>query len=324
MQKATELWHKVGMEALGFKDVGQSLFLETGSIPFQAEPLRQRPTIRCVLEDRQGIGQDKASKGALVTSDATREIQHCIQLQDRLAVVGQLAAGIAHDFNHIMAVIVLYTQTVLRSMPDMPLNTRNRLMTVIQQAKRASDLVQQILDFSRSEAIERRPLDLVPLLKEQVRLLEHTLPKNIRISLSHKAGKYIVNTDPTQIQQIMLNLALNARDAMPQGGELCIRLEQVRVEDRTSSALPRMILRLGQGAEVSEWVRLTVLDTGTGIPPDVLPHIFEPFFTTKASGRGSGLGLTQVYDIVKQHEGEIEVQSQVGRGTTFAIYLPAS
>jgi two-component system cell cycle sensor histidine kinase/response regulator CckA len=255
----------------------------------------------------------------LVIRDVTqeREIQRRVQQKDRLAAVGQLATGIAHDFSNIMAVIVLYTEIALRAAPDLSPKTEGRLKTVIQQAKHASDLIQQILDFSQRAVIERQPLSLVPLLKEQIKLLERTLPENIQINLTHvgEADEYMVNADPTRMQQMVMNLALNARDAMPEGGELCIELEQIRIEYHKETPLPEM--------QTGEWVRMMVRDNGTGIPPDVLPHIFDPFFTTKAPGQGSGLGLPQVYGIVKQHEGEVDVKSQIGRGTTFSIYLPA-
>jgi len=251
----------------------------------------------------------------LVIRDVTREreIQQRIQQRDRLAAVGQLAAGIAHDFNNIMAVIVLYTHMALRR-SDVPPQVRERLTTIDRQATRATDLVQQILDFSRRAVLERRPMDLVTFLKKQVRLLERTLPESIKIDLMYGMGEHMVNADPTRMQQVIMNLALNARDAMPEGGELHIGLERIGIEPGGLSPLPEM--------EAGEWVRVTVTDTGTGIPPDVLPRIFEPFFTTRAP-LGTGLGLAQVYGIVKQHEGHVDVTTKVGEGTTFVFYLPA-
>jgi len=243
-----------------------------------------------------------------------REIQRRAQQQERLATVGQLAAGIAHDFNNIMATIVLYAQMSSRA-EGLSARDRERLVTINQQAKHATNLIRQILDFSRRAVLERQPLDLSPLLKEHVELLERTLPENIEIVLDYGPDEYTVNADPTRVQQVMMNLGLNARDAMPEGGNLRFELERIQVQAGESPPLPEM--------EAGEWVQVTLSDTGTGIPPDVLPHIFDPFFTTKAPGKGSGLGLAQVHGIVKQHEGEIDVESQVGQGTTFTIYLPA-
>ncbi|MEA3397391.1 MAG: PAS domain S-box protein, partial [Chloroflexota bacterium] len=244
-----------------------------------------------------------------------REIQRRTQQQERLAALGQLAAGVAHDFNNIMATIILYIQMSL-NVPDLPPQIRQRLETVSGQAHRATDLVQQILDFSRRAVLERRPMDLAPFLEEVVKVLERTLPESIEIEFAYGADEYTVHADPTRVQQAIINLALNARDAMlPQGGgELRIELERVQVKSHKESPLPEM--------KAGEWVRITVTDTGSGIPPDALAHIFEPFFTTKEVGQGTGLGLAQVYGIVKQHEGHIDVSTEVGAGATFTLYLP--
>jgi len=253
----------------------------------------------------------------LVIRDVTqeREEQRRIQQQERLAAVGQLAAGIAHDFNNIMAVIVLYTRMGLGT-PDIPVKLRERLETVARQAKRATDLIQQILDFSRRAVLERRPMDLTPFLKEVVKLLGRTIAENVRIDLTYGADEYTVNADPTRMQQAIMNLVVNARDAMPEGGELGITLSRVAETDEIRC------VTCGQVVE-GEWVRIAVTDTGSGIPHDVLSHIFEPFFTTKEIGKGTGLGLAQVYGIVKQHEGHVDVVTTLGEGTTFVLYLPA-
>ena len=255
----------------------------------------------------------------MVINDVTREreVQQRIQQQERLASVGQLAAGIAHDFNNIMATIVLYAQMSARteSLPD---RVRERMMTINRQAQHATRLIQQILDFGRRAVLKRRPLDLLPVMKEQVTLLKRTLPESIRIDLVYIRDEYatlfLVNADPTRMQQMVTNLAVNARDAMPEGGSLYVGLERIQVETRETAPLPEM--------EAGEWVQIMVADTGTGIPPDVLPHIYEPFFTTRAP-LCSGLGLAQAHGIVAQHEGHIDVETQVGQGTTFIIYLPA-
>ncbi len=268
----------------------------------------------------------------LVINDVTqvREIRAQLQQQERLAAVGQLASGIAHDFNNIMAVIVLYAQ--MAAQPEtLPQRDRERMAVIIQQARHAARLIEQILDFSRRALLERRPLDLLPLLKEQVKLLKRTLPEYIEIVLAHGPEEYTVHADPTRMQQMLTNLAVNARDAMPQGGILRIELERVTVERGMVPLLPEIgpqdaaaDAAASTGASAGgEWIRLTVSDTGTGIPPDALPHVFEPFFTTKGPGEGSGLGLAQVHGIVGQHGGHIDVETQAGEGTTFTIYLPA-
>ena len=281
------LWHELKIDGLVFEAIGQPLEIgpETGG-------------------------------WVLVVRDVTqeREIQARHQQQERLAAVGQLAAGIAHDFNNIMSIIVLHAQISQRT-GGLPRQVPERLAAITEQAKRASSLIQQILDFSRRAVLERQPLDLLPVFKEEVRLLERALPENIRVQLAYSDETFIVSADLTRLQQIIMNLALNARDAMPGGGELRIELDRVRVLDPKAAPLVEMA--------AGEWVRICVSDTGVGIPGDVAPHIFEPFFTTKAPDRGIGLGLAQVYGIVKQHEGHIVAESRVGQGALFAIYLPA-
>ncbi|MFP4395102.1 MAG: ATP-binding protein, partial [Anaerolineales bacterium] len=285
------MWHEVRCE-----DEGDPRIFEVISRPMSTGTLEEKWVV--VIRD--------------VTQERERRTR--IQQQERLAAVGQLAAGIAHDFNNLMAVIVLYTQMELRS-PDLPPKLRGHLRTIVEQAERATDLVQQILDFGRRTALKRQPMSLVPFLKEQVKLLRRTIPENIKISLNYEETDYVVNADPTRIQQAMMNLALNARDAMPQGGHLRIDLAGFDVTDPAAAPLPEM--------EVGAWIQIIVSDTGVGIPPAALPHIFEPFFTTKGPGEGSGLGLAQVYGIIRLHDGDIDVVSEVGQGTTFTIYLPA-
>jgi len=291
------MWHEVAMDTRSFQVI--------------ARPIEAGPT---------------PGGWVMVIRDVTqqREIEQRVRQQERLASVGQLAAGIAHDFNNIMATIVLYAQMTAR-MEGLPAVVRERMETIDQQAQHATNLIQQILDFSRRAVLERRPLDLALLLREHVGLLKRTLPESIEIELDYGPGPskaeepdecaapLIVNADPTRMQQMVTNLALNARDAMPEGGDLYIGLERIGVRPGESPLLPEM--------EPGEWIRVTVSDTGTGIPPNVLPHIFEPFFTTRAP-LGSGLGLAQVYGIVGQHGGRIDVDTEVGKGTTFTIYLP--
>jgi PAS domain S-box-containing protein len=258
----------------------------------------------------------KAGGWVLVMRDITeeRDTQRRIQLQERLAAVGQLAAGIAHDFNNILGAIILYSEMLLQA-ENLAQKDHERLLTIYQQAERAATLTRQILDYSRRTVMDQAPMDLAPFLSDMQKLLSRTLPEGIRVSFTQDNDNYVVNADPARIQQILMNLSFNARDAMPEGGELRFELSRLRVE----SSEPPPFRDMAPGA----WIRLRVSDTGVGIEPDVLPHIFEPFYTTKGPGEGSGLGLAQVYGIVKQHDGYIDVKSQVEIGTTFIIYLPA-
>ena len=251
-----------------------------------------------------------------------RKLQQQMQQHERLAAVGQLAAGIAHDFNNIMAVIVLYAQMALLSTTLHPKN-RERLSTILDQARRATELIQQILDFSRRAVLERQPMVVNSFLKELVKMLDRTLPENILLKLDCDDCDFTVSADPTRMQQMIMNLALNSRDAMPAGGLLHIGLQQLSVATAAIPPLPEMT--------PGEWIRIQVTDSGNGIPPAILPRIFEPFFTTKAP-LGTGLGLSQVYGIARQHGGFVDVESpssalraltgQEG-GTTFTIFMPA-
>jgi two-component system cell cycle sensor histidine kinase/response regulator CckA len=201
------------------------------------------------------------------------------------------------------------------SNPSLSEKESERLNTIFSQAKRGANLTAQVLDFSRRSVMERHAIDLVPFFEELESLLSRTLPESVQISFETDARTtFVVDADPTRIQQVILNLALNARDAMPNGGQLRFELSQQRI-DLASTPFP--------GMDAEQWIRIDVVDTGEGISDDVMPHIFEPFFTTKPAGQGTGLGLAQVYGIIKQHDGFIDAQSVVGEGTRFTIYLPA-
>ena len=234
-------------------------------------------------------------------------------LYDRLASVGELAAGLAHDYNNVLGTIILYSEMLLASR-TMVEEDRARVGVVLEQAKRAASLTNQVLDFTRRSDVERRPMDLKSLLEETTSLLEAVLPPNISIRATYVGDRFVVNGDPGRLQQAVMNLATNARDSMPDGGRLDLHLESVRLRPEEPS--PYRDMRPGN------WVELQVSDTGDGISPEVLPRIFEPFFSTKASGKGTGLGLSQVYGIVKRHDGYVDVKSQRGAGTSFTLYFP--
>ena len=238
-----------------------------------------------------------------------------LQQQERLAALGQLAAGIAHDFNNIMSVISVYAE-MMGDVPGLTARERAHTQTIIDQTQRAARLIRQVLDFSRRSVFERHVLDLLPLLKQETKLLRETLPESIEIEFNYAPGEYVVLADLTRIQQLVMNLAVNSRDAMPEGGTLGITLAH-----STAGPSNKAVVR---GPVVEAWVQIIVSDTGTGISLEHLEHIFDPFFTTKAPGRGTGLGLAQVYGIVAQHDGYITVASEPGAGTAFTIYLPAA
>jgi hypothetical protein len=258
----------------------------------------------------------KSNRRLEETLTQLRNTQDQLMKQERLAAVGQLAAGIAHDFNNLLTSISLYTQMSLHA-DELSPQLRARLEVIGNQTDQAAHLVQQVLDFGRRSVLERQALALAPFLDEIGDLLKRTLPENIHVTLACEPDVHTIDADSGRVRQALVNLALNARDAMPQGGELHIRVSRPTTTDEIKCAT------CGQTVAGSEWVKLTVTDTGTGIPSNVLPYIFEPFFTTRAP-LGHGLGLAQVYGIVKQHRGHIDVQTEVGQGTTVALYWPLS
>jgi len=252
----------------------------------------------------------------VVIRDVTneREVQQRVQGQERLAAVGQLAAGIAHDFNNVLQSIMMAGE-ILMDDPDVPEEHEDTVTTVVEQTKRGANLVRQILDFSRKSVRTREALDLAELLKEMMRLLKRTIREDIRVrfEIDSATEDFIVLADPTQIQQAVTNLVLNAQDAMPGKGELSISLAVTEFKEDQRPLLPGLV--------GGPWVEVRVSDTGSGIPLDVQKHIFEPFFTTKSPGRGTGLGLAQVYGIVKQNEGFIDFITTPGKGTTFRLFF---
>jgi|GEM_PF-1879747 len=251
----------------------------------------------------------------LVFRDITleRENQSKIQMQERLATVGQLAAGIAHDFNNIMATVVVYTD-LLSIEPNLGDNSLEQIKIIQKQVQRATSLIRQILDFSRRAVMEPCHLDLLPFLKELEKILTRVLPETVKLELQYQSSAYCVMADPTRLQQAFMNLAVNARDAMPNGGTLRFSLEKFSLESTDTKPMPDLTS--------GNWIRISIHDTGCGIPKENLSHIFEPFFTTKSVGQGTGLGLAQVYGIIKQHGGAIDVHSVKDNGSTFIIYLP--
>ena len=231
----------------------------------------------------------------------------------RMEAVGRLAGGIAHDFNNLLTAISGFTELVLRTLDETDAR-RMDLVEVQKGAMRAAALTHQLLAFSRRQILQPKVLDVNALVGEIEKLLDRTIGENIELTLDFDPALEPVLADPSQLEQVVLNLAVNARDAMPHGGQLRFATEMVDV-DRVA-AERRVPMPPGR------YVRLTITDTGTGIAPDIAPHIFEPFFTTKEADKGTGLGLATVYGIVKQSGGYVWVTSQLGLGTSFEIYLP--
>ena len=235
--------------------------------------------------------------------------------QERLAAVGQLAAGIAHDFNNILCSVMGFTE-LLQTTPDMPAHAQAHLGRIAKSSRRAATLVRQILDFSQRTVRNVQRVDFAECLAETAAFLQASLPEKVRIATSVAPDVYLLDAEPAQLQQMITNLAINARDAMPGGGELRLELSRGPADD------PDALCDLCGQPVTGTWLRLDVADTGTGIPAEVLPRIFEPFYTTKKVGEGTGLGLPQAVGIAAQHGGHILVTSAPGRGSVFTILLP--
>jgi PAS domain S-box-containing protein len=251
----------------------------------------------------------------MLTTDLTeqREIEEQLRHQEQLAALGRLAGGIAHDFNNMLATIILYAQLTLNH-KDLSPDLSSGVEAIMSESKRASDLIDQILDFSRRSVLTMERLDLTAFVQSVTQVLRRTIPENINLTLDLHCGSCTIEADETRIQQMLMNLAVNARDAMPEGGTLRIGLQSYALRPDEPAPVPDM--------PAGSWACLVVADTGTGMTDKVQAHMFEPFFTTKARGHGTGLGLAQVYGIVKQHNGFVDVASTPNQGTTFRIYLP--
>ena len=242
-----------------------------------------------------------------------KRLEEQLRQAQKMEAIGQLAGGIAHDFNNLLTVINGYSElTLLKLPPDHPLGTH--LKQIRTAGKRAASLTNQILAFSRKQVLAAKVLDLNEVLKAMEKLLRRLIGDDIAIVTKLKPGIGRIKCDSGQIEQILMNLTVNARDAMPSGGTLIIETADVKLGEKTTAS--------GWELEPGFYVVLTVSDSGCGMDEATQTRIFEPFFTTKEPGKGTGLGLSTVYGIIKQHQGAITVYSEVGKGSTFKVYLP--
>jgi PAS domain S-box-containing protein len=301
--------HEVPFDNIEYQVLGSDR--QPVSVSVAGRPMRNADG---VVVGYRGVARDITEQ--LATQAQLRQAQHNERLRQahKMEAIGTLAGGIAHDFNNILNAILGYTELTLYEL-SLTLKSRRNLQEVLTAGKRAKELVQQILTFSRKSDWERKPLNLHLVVKEVLKLLRASLPTTIEIfqDISEDAGPVLA--DATQMHQVLMNLCANAEYAMREcGGLLQVRLDAVEVDATFAAHNPPLC----PGAHV----RLTVQDTGPGMPPEILERVFEPFFTTKDVGQGSGMGLAVVHGIVHNHHGAITVQSAPGYGTTFAIYLP--
>ncbi|WP_372425574.1 cell cycle histidine kinase CckA [Salinarimonas chemoclinalis] len=249
---------------------------------------------------------------ALETTEQ-RQLETQFAQAQKMQAVGQLAGGVAHDFNNVLQAIIGYSDLLLANhRPTDP--AFQDIMQIKQNANRAASLVRQLLAFSRRQTLRPEVLDLGETMSDLTMLLKRLLGERVELDLRHGRDLWPIQADVHQLEQVVINLAVNARDAMPDGGRLTIRTANVHAEEAARLERP--------GMPAADYVLVEVADTGTGIPPEVMDKIFEPFFTTKEIGKGTGLGLSTVFGIVKQSNGFVYVDSTPGEGASFKVYLP--
>jgi PAS domain S-box-containing protein len=295
-------------------------YMERGLCGEAAEEFRiRRPdgSVRWVwarsfpVRDAQG----RLERLAGVTLDITdrRNLDQQFRQAQKMEAVGRLAGGVAHDFNNLLGVVMGYGESALRALPA-DHAVRPKIDQILRAAERATGVTRQLLLFSRKHVAEPRLLDLNAVVRDMERILHRLIGEDLELVVVCGTAIGTIRADVREVEQVLMNLAVNARDAMPHGGRLVIETSRARVGPVPAAGQ--------EGIRPGDYVRVSVADTGTGIPNDVRPHIFEPFFTTKAPEHGTGLGLSTVYGIVSQAKGHIVVDGQEGGGTTFTVYFP--
>jgi PAS domain S-box-containing protein len=258
-------------------------------------------------------GHPARAAGVVLDVTAQKNLEEQFRQAQKLDAVGGLAAGIAHDFNNLMTIVSGYCEVLAPRLANDP-EALEDLNEIRHAGASATALTRQLLTFSRRQVVQPRLIDLNEVLTDSSNMLRRAVEKHIQIDLKLTSGLPSIRVDPGQLEQVMLNLVINARDAMPRGGVIAIETGPARLDQ----AYAGLHLDLKPG----DYVLMSISDTGTGMSPEVRARLFEPFFTTKERGRGTGLGLATVYGIVKQSDGHISVYSEVGIGTTFKIYWP--
>ena len=244
---------------------------------------------------------------------ALRAAEARLRQAQKMEAIGQLAGGVAHDFNNLLGVIQGYGDLLVKDLPADD-RRRTRLDHILRATAKGAALTRQLLAFSRQQPLDPRPVDLNGVVAEIDAMFRRLIPENIQIVTALAADLHRVKVDPAQMEQVLMNLVINARDAMSLGGRLVVETSNVDLDEAYARSHPDVT--------AGPYVMLAVSDTGHGMDAETLSHVFEPFFTTKAAGKGTGLGLAMVYGIVRQSGGHVAVYSEPGRGTTFKVYLP--
>ena len=271
---------------------------------------------RVAVEMEAALSSDGLEGRAVVVDITARKaLEEQLRQAQKMEVVGQLAGGVAHDFNNILAAMVLRLE-ILQLQHPMPVEAESSLHDLEKLAKRASSLTRQLLLFSRQQAMHLEPLEINAALTHLLKMLERLLGEDITCLRLPSAGELWIEADAAMLDQLVMNLCINARDAMPTGGSLTLETSLAEFDPESARIHPE--------SRPGTFVCVRISDTGCGMNADVLKHLFEPFFTTKEVGKGTGLGLASAYGIVHQHKGWMNVESVVGQGTSFRVYFPLS
>ena len=276
----------------------------SGSIQWREEDVHR---LRLIGDSIANALERKRSEDGRVALEAQ------LRQSQKMEALGQLAGGVAHDFNNLLTVINAHT-SILQQDTHVRGECAESLRGIVQASDRAANLTRQLLTFSRRQAMRPQNIDLNEVAETMTRMLKRLIGEDITLYTELRAVNSRISADPGMMEQVLANLVVNARDAMPRGGQLVLRTSEAHLDDLDVTPRP--------GARAGDFVELTLTDSGCGIAPEHLPHIFEPFFTTKPAGKGTGLGLAMVFGIVEQHQGWVEVDSVVGTGTSFRIYFP--
>jgi len=293
------------------------------------EKLNQPVSLTVRLRHRDGAWRTVEAVGSSIVAQSgeievivnSRDVTVSLRMEEELRqsqkmeAIGQLAGGVAHDFNNILSSMQLQAE-LIGMLDDLPTEAREGLQQISADTRRAADLTRRMLLFSRRQVMQTRILDLGEVVTGMVKMLRRIIREDIQLQIDLHAAPLWTRADAGMLEQVLMNLAVNASDAMPQGGRLWIATTQVVLSEQDTKMHPE--------GKPGRFVCLSVKDTGTGIPPEYLQRIFEPFFTTKEVGKGTGLGLATVFGVVKQHDGWIQVDNRPGEGVTFHVYLPAS
>ena len=277
--------------------------LETRVDERTAELARVNKELRSQIDERQRAVEDRAL------------LEEQLRKSQKMEALGQLAGGVAHDFNNMLTIITGYTDLVIDNMDDKDPKISD-VLAIKEAGNRAAALTSQLLTFGRRHVLQYRTTDFNSMIERSRDMLERMIGEDIRFEVDLQTGPHYVKTDPDQFEQVLVNLIVNARDAMPFGRRLRIETSAIAL----NKPLTNRFLNLKPG----EYIRLRVIDSGDGITEEVLSRIFEPFYTTKDKGKGTGLGLSLVYSLVDQSDGQVDVTSRSGEGTTFDLYLPVT